>query len=255
MSGFRETVAKIRAEAQAGNVDGALEDVVAARQAGADAKELFGGPRDWVDSMLPVAVFTVAVIVGASLSTALWGAAAAEVVIVAIRLVRRETLRHAFSGVFGVAIAAFFAAKTHNKANFFLPGILVNAVYAVAFVLSVVLRHPLVGVIMRLIWADRPKAWHEHPVVHRAYAEATLGWAAVSALRVVVQEALRRAHQTGLLGVAKIAMGYPLYLAALALTKPYIDRRTRGVPVPEPEAEAEAGPGAEEPDAEVADAT
>jgi hypothetical protein len=93
---------------------------------------------------------------------------------------------------------------------------------------------------MRFVW-EKPKEWHDHPAVRRAYAEATLLWALMFGVRAVVLETLRRLDKTGWLAIAKIAMGYPLYVAALALTVPYLKRRTASVPVPVPEPEAEAG--------------
>lgn len=221
-------------------VDTVLEEVIAARRAGQDPKELFGGPRDWVDAALPPIGFFVGNLVG-TLRTGIYLALAIEIVVVVIRLARRETLRHAFSGALGVAISAGIALWTGDRDNFFLPGIIINAVYGMVFLLSVVVGHPLVGVIMRVV-LERPKEWHEHPVVRRAYAEATVGWSMVFLLRFGVQEFLRRNDQFTLLTVAKIAMGWPLYLLALATTLPYVKWRARDVPVPESaEGEAEAG--------------
>ena len=226
------------------DVDEILEEVVAARRAGTDPKELFGGPRDWVDSMVPPIAFFVATRVG-ELRTAVYVALGAAGVMVLVRLVRRETLRHAFSGVFGVLIAAYFAARTGKPENFFLPGIIINVVYGFGFLISAAVGHPLVGIIMRVVW-ERPKEWHEHPTVRRAYVEATIGWALVFLFRAVVQESLRRAGLVGPLTVAKIAMGWPIFLGALALTLPYVKRRTRDVPVPESAGEAEAEGGGED---------
>ena len=222
------------------DVDDVLEEVVAARRAGTDPKELFGGPRDWVDGMVPPIAFLIANLFG-GLRTAVYVALGAAAVMVVVRLVRRETLRHAFSGVLGVGIAALFAARTGKAENFFLPGIIINVVYGLGFLVSAAVGHPLVGVIMRLVWTERPKEWHTHPAVKRAYVEATIGWAVVFLLRAVVQESLRRAGLLGALTAAKIAMGWPLYLGALALTLPYVKWRTRHVPVPESPAEPEAG--------------
>ena len=236
---------KLREAAKEGkegkDVDAILEDVVAARRAGQSPQELFGGPRDWLDAALPSAGFFLGHLIG-GLRPGIYAAIAVEVVIILVRLVRKETLRHAFSGAFGVAISAFFAAKTGESKGFFLKDIIINALYGVGFLLSVVFRHPMVGVIMRLV-QEKPKEWHEHPRVKRAYAEATLGWAGVFLLRLAVQVFFYRDDSVGGLAVAKIIMGYPLFIAALALTVHYVRRRTRDVPVPEspPEGEAEAG--------------
>ncbi|HVF06060.1 MAG TPA: DUF3159 domain-containing protein [Frankiaceae bacterium] len=230
--------------------DEVIEDVVAARRVSNDPKELFGGPRDWIDSGIPPIAFLVANLLS-DLRTAVYVALAAAAVMVAVRLVRRETLRHAFSGVFGVAIAAAIAARTGKAENFFLPGIIINVVYGGGFLLSALFGKPLVGVIMRMV-LDRPKEWHDHPVVRRAYVEATFGWAAVFLVRATVQEVLRRAGELGLLTAAKLAMGWPLYLAALALTLPYVKWRAREVPVPA-SAEGEAEGGGEDAEDEAAE--
>ncbi len=217
-------------------LDIAIEKVVTARAASMDPKEMFGGPRDWIDQGVPPVAFVVGNAIG-GLSAGIWSAVVAEVLVILVRLVSRETLRHAFSGAFGVLIAVLIARATHKAKNYFLPGIIINGVYAVAFLVSAIVRKPLVGIIMRYL-DERPKAWHDHPRVKRAYTEATLGWAFVSIARVAVQESLRRLDLTGWLAVSKLAMGWPLYLAALALTKPYIAWRTRGLEVPaDPEAE------------------
>jgi hypothetical protein len=224
------------------DVDEILEEVVAARRAGTDPKDLFGGPRDWVDSMLPGLVVVVSVLyVKAPLRTGAYLALGMVALLVLIRLVRRETVRHAFSGVVGVGVSVFFMAVVGDVKGYFLPGIFVNLAYGGVFLLSVLARRPLVGVIMRLL-LDKPKEWHQHKLVKRAYTEATLAWSAVFLLRVVVKGALYEADKTTLLAIAHFAMGYPLYLSALALTLPFVNRRTRDVPVPESaEGEAEAG--------------
>jgi hypothetical protein len=218
-------------------LDLVIEKVVSARAAGMTPQEMFGGPRDWIDQGVPPVAFVIGNAIN-GLTTGIWCAVAAEVLVILVRLVQRQTLRHAFSGAVGVGIAVLIARATGKAKNYFLPGIVINAVYAVAFLVSAVIGKPLVGVIMRYL-DERPKAWHDHPRVKRAYTEATIGWAFVSIARVAVQESLRRLDLTGWLAVSKLAMGWPLYLAALALTKPYIAWRTQGLEVPaEPEAEA-----------------
>lgn len=224
------------------DVDEILEEVMTARRAGTDPKDLFGGPRDWIDSLVPAAVLMVSVLyVKQPLRTGIYLALGSLAVLIAVRLVRRETLRHAFSGVVGVGVSAFFAWKVGDVKGFFLPGIFVNVAYGGAFLISALVRHPLVGVIMRVV-IEKPKEWHEHPVVKRAYTEATLAWSAVFLLRVAVKGVLYLADKTTLLGIAHGLMGYPLYFGALALTVPFVKRRTAGVPVPEPEPSEPAEP-------------
>ncbi len=232
---------KVREGADLGEV---MEEVVAARRTGQTPQELFGGPRDWIDAGAPSLGFYLGFVFG-DLRSGIYAAIAVEVVVILIRLVRRETLRHAFSGAFGVAVSAFIAHRTGEAKGFFLKDIIVNALYGTGFLLSALFRHPMVGVIMRLV-QERPKSYHEHPLVRRAYTEATLAWAGLFFLRLAVQGTFYANDWVGALAAAKLLMGYPLFLGTLALTVPYIKWRTREVPVPESPAEADAEAGGED---------
>lgn len=232
------------------DVDTVLEDVVAARRAGDDPRELFGGPRDWIDASLPTAGFGITFLATKDLSTSIVVSMVLAVGVVGVRLAKRETLRHAFSGLFGVAFAAFLAWKLGAK-GYFLPGIATNVLYGVGFLVSATVNKPLVGVIMRLV-TEQPKAWHEQPLVKRAYREATFGWSAVFLLRVLLQVTLYRRDNIAGLATVKILMGYPLFLGALAATSPYVRWRTRELSPPESFREEDTEAGGEGPEPETA---
>ena len=200
--------------------------------------DLFGGVRGLIDSSVPPIAF-IAVNAWKSLEAAIWTAVAAGAVLLVARLVRKGPVRHAISGFIGVLIAAGIAYWTGEARSFFLPGIVINAVYFAAFLVSVLVRYPLVGVLLRQ-FSDKPAAWHEHPAVRRAYVEVTLGWGLIFGLRVAVQIALYQLDKPGWLAATKIAMGWPLFLLALAGTMPWVTRRTRVVDVPDdPDADVE----------------
>ncbi|MGH3804683.1 MAG: DUF3159 domain-containing protein, partial [Pseudonocardiaceae bacterium] len=61
-----------------------------------------GGVRGMVESSLPVVVF-VGVYVFTSLKVAIWAAVISAVLIAGYRLVRKDSPRHAFTGLLGVA--------------------------------------------------------------------------------------------------------------------------------------------------------
>jgi hypothetical protein len=74
---------------------------------------------------------------------------------------------------------------------------------------------------------------------------ATLTWAAVFASRFVVQEHLYDADQTGWLGVARIAMGWPLTAVAALATYLAIRAAQRAIDAErptEPDSELEDAP-------------
>ncbi|MGH8868479.1 MAG: DUF3159 domain-containing protein [Actinomycetes bacterium] len=172
--------------------------------------QALGGRRGLLDSGLPGIVF-VAVFTLTSLTPALWAAVGVGVLLTVVRLVRRETLQHALAGFVGVAIAAFIAHRTGEARNFFLPGLFINAGYGAAYALSILVRWPLIGVVIGPLVGEGT-AWRSDPARYRAYALASWVWVAMFALRLAVQLPLYLAGWVVALGVAKLAMGWPLFL-------------------------------------------
>lgn len=195
--------------------------------------EAIGGPRGLIDSGLPTLAF-VAVNALADLDTAVWSAVGVGVLLLAVRVVRREVVRHTISGFFGVLIAVLIAKATGSARGFFIPGIAMNGGYFLLTAGSLVARRPVIGFFLRQ-FSDKPAEWHEQPEVRRAYAEVTALWAAMFGLRLVVQGLLYRADKTGWLAAAKLGLGYPLYIPVLAVTPLWVKRRTASVSVPDAE--------------------
>jgi hypothetical protein len=197
-------------------------------------QEAVGGPLGIAESALPGVAFVVAYTASGSntnLSAAVALALAALLTIA--RLVRRESPRHALSGLLGVGIAAFIATRSGKAENFFLPGLLLNAGYASALLLSVAVRWPLVGVIVTKLDGE-DNAWRGDPLRMRAFRRATLLFAAMFSARLVVQLPLYLAGAVVALGVARTAMGVPLFALSIWL----IWLLVRGVRVPSPPAQA-----------------
>jgi Protein of unknown function (DUF3159) len=210
--------------------------------------EQMGGIAGLIYSSVPVLVFVLAnAFFG--LTAGIWSAVGSAVAIVVLRLVRKESLQPAISGFFGIAIAAFIAYRTGSAKGFFLFGIWASLVYGGVFVLSVVVRRPLAGVIWNLI-NGTGQAWREDKFSRFGYDVATLAMAAVFGARFIVQRWLYNADYTGWLAFAKIAMGYPLYGLGLLVVVWAVrrsDKRLKEIeetaaeaPKPETDAEAEA---------------
>ncbi|MCA1689788.1 MAG: DUF3159 domain-containing protein [Actinobacteria bacterium] len=133
------------------------------------------------------------------------------------RLARRQTPRHAVSGLVGVGFAAFVAVRSGRAENFFLPGLFANAAYAAAFLISIAVRRPLVGVIISQL--DRSgNAWRADRLRMRVFNRASGLWAGLFLLRLVVQLPLYLAGAVVALGIARTAMGLPLFALGLWTT-------------------------------------
>ncbi|HST66655.1 MAG TPA: DUF3159 domain-containing protein [Mycobacteriales bacterium] len=197
--------------------DAAHEDHPAARPTPL-LVESIGGWRGLVDSGLPVVVF-VAVNAAAGLTAAIWAAVATGVVLAALRLARKETVQQALSGFFGVLVAAFIANRTGEAKGFFLLGIWASFAYGSLFLLSVLVRWPLVGLIWEYVdGREIGTSWRQDRRLMRVYTWCTLVWVAVFLARGLVQRYLYDQDSTGWLAVARLAMGYPLTIGAVAIS-------------------------------------
>ncbi|WP_415975178.1 DUF3159 domain-containing protein [Rhodococcus sp. 077-4] len=178
--------------------------------------EQLGGLSGLVYSTLPVVVF-VPVNSYANLAIALWSALGVAAAVLVWRLVRRSPIQPAISGFFGVGICAFIAYRTGDAKGYFLFGIYTSLVYGAAFVLSVLARWPLVGVIWGYL-NGKGSSWRRDRSAVRYYDVATIAWASVFGARYIVQSQLYDTDQTGWLAVARIGMGWPLTGVALLVT-------------------------------------
>lgn len=177
-----------------------------------------GGWRGVIDSGIPTAVFVVAYVVTSSqLKPSLIAALMAGGLIAVWRLVRRESLVQIGAGFAGLAISAWFAARTDNASNVYLPGMLTNLGYGSAFLLSILVRWPLIGVAMGVLTGDGT-SWRKDPALRRAYAAASWIWVGLFYSRLIVQAPLYFAGWVEVQGIVKIVMGYPLFLAAAYFT-------------------------------------
>ena len=177
-----------------------------------------GGWRGLIDSGVPTGVFVTAYIVTGQ---ALWPSVIAAVVagglITVWRLIRREPLQQVAAGFAGVAISAAFSAWTGRAQDFFLPGFITNIAYGLAFLISILIRWPLLGVVIGYLTGDGT-AWRRDPGLRRTYAAASWIWVLLFLGRLAVQVPLYLAGAVAALGVVKIVMGWPLFLAAAYFT-------------------------------------
>ncbi|XVS66271.1 DUF3159 domain-containing protein [Actinosynnema sp. CA-299493] len=178
--------------------------------------EQMGGVSGLLFSSLPVVVF-VLVNAFAGLMPAIWSALAFSVVIGIVLAMRKGSVQPAVSAVFGVGIAAFIAYRTGDAKGFFLFGIWQSLVYGGGFVLSILVRWPLAGVIWSFL-NGQGQTWRKDKASVRDYDIATLVWALVFIARFVVQRWLYDEASVGWLAAARLAMGYPLMAVALVAT-------------------------------------
>ncbi len=191
-----------------------------------------GGRRGMVEAAVPTIMFTVLWLTTKELQTALVVSVAAAVVLLVVRLVQRSTVQFVLNALFGIGIGWFFvtmSARSGGSADdqalaYFLPGIIYNTGYSAVLAFTCLIGWPLVGFMVGSVTGD-PTAWHEDKQVVRLCSLLTWVLVAPCIIRVVAQAPLWFAGKSGALdadtavaalGIAKIIMGWPLQLAALA---------------------------------------
>jgi Protein of unknown function (DUF3159) len=197
----------------------------------AQISRALGGRRGMVEAAVPTLVFTVVWLTTKELRYALVASIAIAVTLLVVRLVQRSTVQFCLNALFGIGIGWVFvtiSARQGGSADdqalaYFLPGIIYNAGYTVVLSLTCLVGWPLIGFMVGSVTGD-PTAWHGDRQVVRLCTRLTWLLAVPCLLRVVVQApiwvaghsaAMDPDRAVALLGVLKIAMGWPLQLAAL----------------------------------------
>ncbi|MBB4936025.1 hypothetical protein FHR32_000330 [Streptosporangium album] len=177
-----------------------------------------GGVRGIVEAAVPTIAFTVMWIVTSDLKTSLIVSISAAVVLLIVRLLQRSTPQFVLNSLVGIGVGAFFASRTGEARAVYLPGILYNAAYSVAMLLSIVTRWPVVGFMIGSVTGD-PTGWRADPAVVRLCSRLTWMLLIPCVVRVAVQlpvYLIGGNDAVAELGILKIVMGWPLQVAGLA---------------------------------------
>jgi hypothetical protein len=210
-----------------------------------------GGRRGMVEGAVPTLGFTVTFLISHELRLGLTVGITLAVVLLVLRVAQRQPVQFVVNSLVGIGIAAAFASRTGRAEDVFLPGIIYNAVYAVAMVLSIAVRWPLVGLMIASVTGDLT-SWRQDPAVVRLCSRLTWLLAVPCLIRVAVQYPLYLAGKVGWLGVTKIGLGWPLQVASLAAMAWLLSRNSTPLrpgshafePPVDPTLEHEAGPEA-----------
>ncbi|PLS28620.1 DUF3159 domain-containing protein [Bifidobacterium parmae] len=184
--------------------------------------EAIGGPRGVVESMLPGVVFVVLFIATNDLNLTIGVSAALAVVQVLARLIQRQSVMGALSGLIAVGICLVWAWKSHEARNYYMLGFITNGVYAVLLAVSLAVRVPGLGLVIEFIRqmpTERFRAWFrdwmDDKSLKRAYMIITALWLGLFALRLAVQVPLYVTDHVAALGVTRLVMGIPFWALAI----------------------------------------
>ena len=197
----------------------------------AQLSRALGGRRGMVESAVPTVLFTVVWLTTRELQLALILSVAAALVMLGLRLAQRSTVQFVVNALVGIGIGWLFvtlSARGGGDENdqalaYFLPGILYNTGYTILLAFTCIIGWPLVGFMVGSVTGD-PTAWHKDPQIVRLCTILTWLLVLPCLLRVATQAPVWFAGNSGsisadtaiaALGILKIALGWPLQLAAL----------------------------------------
>lgn len=201
-------------ESQAAAVDSA--DVRAVTEAA--LFEAFGGIRGMVETVLPGLLFVTIYTINKDLHASAIAALALALVLVAARLVLKGTVKHAFSGVFGVAFGVVFAMMTGNAKDFYLPGMLYTLGLAVAYIATTLAGVPLIGLMLGPVFKENLSWRTRNPGRKKAYAKASWAWGLILLAKCAILFPLYWWADTTELGWVLVALKIPPFLLAVYLT-------------------------------------
>lgn len=174
--------------------------------------DAFGGKKGIIDSGIPSIIFLITFNIKDDLHTALYASIVVSILLTIIRLAKRDTVQHAFSGLIGALICAWFANRTGNPSDVFLPKLLTNLAYGSAYLIANLAGWPVLGLMLGPILGEN-LLWRKDPVRKAAYLRAGWLWVGMFFTRIAVQYPIYRSGNVNLLGTVNLAMGYPLFLA------------------------------------------
>ena len=172
-----------------------------------------GGKKGLIDAGVPSIIFLVVFNISKEVNTAITAALSVSLILAIFRLIKKDTIQHSVSGVIGVLICAYFANKSGNASDFYIPKLLTNLGYGTVYLIANLVGWPILGVVLGPLLGEN-FTWRNNPARKRMYVKASWIWVAMFFSRIAVQYPIYKSGNVNLLGTVNLAMGYPLFFAA-----------------------------------------
>lgn len=179
---------------------------------------LLGGRAGAIDATLPPLAFGVGWLVsGRSIGAGVIAALVVGAIVAGWRLRKGTRPRAVLIGLLGVCAAGLVALYTGRAQDFFLLQILSNGASALAWLISIVVRWPFLGIIAGAALGQKTR-WRKDPALLRAYGRASVVWIFQYLIRLLVFVPLWYFGFTASLTIARVALTWPLITACLAVS-------------------------------------
>ena len=186
-----------------------------------DRESLLASMGGWlgiIQSSVPATVFVIIFALSKNTIAAAVSSIAISIGFVIWQIITRKPLTQAIAGAAGIALSAYLTLRDGgHPADYFVQGFFTNLAYGAVLGLSVAVRWPLLGFLVGLLRSE-PTAWRKNKKILRRADLATTLFVVLFAARLAVQLPLYFANQIEALGIARVAMGVPLYALCIWLS-------------------------------------
>lgn len=185
---------------------------------GKSVLEGMGGKLGIAETILPSVLFGSSFAITGQALIAVSLAGGTSALFILYRLITRRSASSALVGALAVGFAAWLALREGGQAvDYFIPGFITNAVYALALLVSILVRWPLIGVLVEVL-RGQGTLWRKDRKIVTVYSLVTGLWVGFFSLRLAVQVPLYVSGSAELLAAARVAMGPPLYAGVILVT-------------------------------------
>lgn len=173
-----------------------------------------GGIFGLIESAIPPVAFSVTFGIWTNAWLSAVVALSLALILGVVQVLRKKPVMNAIASVIGIAFAAFLATSGGNAAesakNFFLPGLITNAVWATGLLLSAAFRRPAIGYLLATFEAFTPD-WRADRRLLAVSTRVTFFWSGLFIMRLAAQLPLYFANEAAWLGIVKSAIGLPAF--------------------------------------------
>ncbi|CAB4634917.1 unannotated protein [freshwater metagenome] len=186
-----------------------------------DRESLMNSVGGWlgiIQSSVPAALFVLVFALTKNTVAAVVISLVVSSSFVVLQLVTRKPVTQAIAGALGIALSAYLTLRDGgHPADYFIQGFFTNIAYGLVLAISILVRWPVIGFLVGLFRSE-PLAWRSDKKLLRRADLATALFVALFSLRLAVQLPLYFANQIEALGIARVAMGVPLYALCIWLS-------------------------------------
>jgi hypothetical protein len=177
-----------------------------------------GGWLGIVQSSVPAALFVLVFALSKNTVAAVVVSLGVSTSFVVLQVATRKPVTQAIAGALGIALSAYLTLRDGgHPADYFIQGFFTNLAYGLVLAISILVRWPAIGFLVGLFRSE-PLGWRSDKKLLRRADLATALFVALFSLRLAVQLPLYFANQIEALGIARVAMGVPLYALCIWLS-------------------------------------